>query len=197
MHKVSVSNITMSINNSADGCPKCGASITFMGGLKTAREAGIQYNVLMCSKCRSVYEVDVALGGFIFSKDVTDDFAHKCAACDGHGKHKCSRCNGRGYFEICQGCKGKKTIPCDCQQGRVNCTSCKGSGKQPALFGIFKTNCKTCAGIGTVGHEKCKGSGIIICNYCLGRGMLDPCSECSTKGERKCEYCSGFGWKSS
>ena len=195
MQRVSAADLASSIHGSAGTCPKCGAPITFMGGMKTARDAGIQHNVLMCSKCRSVFEVDVTIGGFTFTGDVTAKYGTLCPSCKGRGTHKCSQCNGLGYVGVCAKCNGSKTMPCDCQQGKQPCKECKGTKTTPAFFSLLKKTCPKCKGAGTADHWRCDGTGITKCDRCKGNGYAESCPQCKGTGSRKCEHCSGFGWK--
>jgi hypothetical protein len=199
MKTVSGADLAGRIHNSSDGCPKCGTLISFMDGLKTARNAGIEYNVLMCSKCLSVFEVNVTGNGYTFSKDVTSEFERvlhgkKCTACLGSKNVACYRCNGLGYMGTCAICNGKKQVDCSCNQGKAQCNTCNGQGKIPFLFTLLKKKCHDCDGRGWFRHKECNGNGVLSCKECNGIGMINPCSECSTKGKVECNVCSGYGW---
>jgi NAD-dependent SIR2 family protein deacetylase len=51
-------------------CPGCRQSFTFEEGANCKRERGIRDNVLVCPKCKSVYEVSFGSGGMILSAKV-------------------------------------------------------------------------------------------------------------------------------
>jgi ribosomal protein L24E len=53
------------------GCLKCGSEIAFGSGAKFARSKGINENVVMCSKCKSVFRVHIVPGHMSLTEDVT------------------------------------------------------------------------------------------------------------------------------
>ncbi|MHB1315898.1 MAG: hypothetical protein ACYCX2_10505 [Christensenellales bacterium] len=55
-------------------CLKCKKTITFEEGSNYAREQGINDKVVMCSKCNSVFEVYLAPGRMVLTKDVTNKY---------------------------------------------------------------------------------------------------------------------------
>jgi NAD-dependent SIR2 family protein deacetylase len=55
-------------------CLKCGKSIVFEKGVNLARKNGIGDNVVMCSKCRSVWNVYLVPGKMMLTENVTDKY---------------------------------------------------------------------------------------------------------------------------
>ena len=40
----------------------------------------------------------------------------------------------------------------------------------------------------------CKGSGYVVCPFCFGEDLdIQPCYECSSKGQIPCSTCDGEG----
>jgi hypothetical protein len=57
--------------NQKAGCLKCGSEIAFGSGAKLAMSKGINENVVMCSKCKSVFRVYIVPGHMSLTEDVT------------------------------------------------------------------------------------------------------------------------------
>ena len=57
--------------NSPGACPKCSASLTFGEAAQLAKSRGIQDNVVMCSQCNHVFEVNLVPGQMKLTQDVT------------------------------------------------------------------------------------------------------------------------------
>jgi hypothetical protein len=55
-------------------CRKCGTSIEFQEGASLAMDAGIHAKVVMCKKCRSIYEVQISPRGMQLMADVTSRY---------------------------------------------------------------------------------------------------------------------------
>ena len=52
-------------------CPNCGAHLTFGDAAKLAKSHDIQDNVVMCSQCNHVFEVNLVPGQIKLNQDVT------------------------------------------------------------------------------------------------------------------------------
>jgi hypothetical protein len=108
MQRTNAADLFDRIQKASSGCPMCGKVFGFTEGHKTAREAGIEHNVLMCPGCQSVFEIQMGYGGFRFTKNITAEYAavlhkHPCSICGGTGKIRklmgliavrCKRCGG-------------------------------------------------------------------------------------------------------
>jgi hypothetical protein len=70
-------------------CRKCGVMFSFEEGVSCARRNGITSKVVMCPKCHSVYEVNVAPRGMTLLADVTGRYAVRQATSNG-GSSKAS-----------------------------------------------------------------------------------------------------------
>ena len=55
-------------------CLTCGKEITFKSGADYAKSNGINDNVVMCDKCKSVFTVDIGRVGMTFKKNVTSTY---------------------------------------------------------------------------------------------------------------------------
>jgi len=55
-------------------CMKCGKPIQFEKGCNLARKKGITANVVVCSKCNSVFEVMLVPGKMTLTSDVTEKY---------------------------------------------------------------------------------------------------------------------------
>lgn len=55
-------------------CRKCGSDIIFKDGVACAQEHGIRDNVVMCKKCKSVYEVDLTPSGMTLTTEVSNKY---------------------------------------------------------------------------------------------------------------------------
>ena len=55
-------------------CPNCKASLTFGEAAQLAKSHNIQDNVVMCIKCRRVFEVNLAPGRMTVTRDVTANY---------------------------------------------------------------------------------------------------------------------------
>ena len=61
--------------NQQASCTKCGAAIKFESGANLAKEYGINDNVVMCSKCKSVFTVQLVPGRMTLTQNVSDRYA--------------------------------------------------------------------------------------------------------------------------
>jgi len=128
-----------------------------------------------------------------------------CGTCSSRGLIRCPQCKGKGeYWEKCYKCNGKGVIEKKCPscngRGRVNegqitvgggkkigtgagyssrevqCVRCNASG-------YLSERCSECSGQGQilVTCKKCKGSGEVTCNSCLGYRQLYTCDQITAK----------------
>ena len=56
-------------------CRKCGEMIVFQDGASAAMKLGIRANVVQCSKCNTIYKVDVTPRGMSLLDDVTSQYS--------------------------------------------------------------------------------------------------------------------------
>lgn len=71
----------------------------------------------------------------------------------------------------CDACRGQKSFPCTCVQGKTQCPECNGHGRIPCLFGLVHVRCTRCAGTGRIAHEECRGTRYVNCSVCSGTGL--------------------------
>jgi len=60
--------------NQQANCEKCGAVIKFESGAGLAKECGITDNVVMCAKCKSVFNVELVPGKMTLTQNVSDRY---------------------------------------------------------------------------------------------------------------------------
>jgi NAD-dependent SIR2 family protein deacetylase len=68
-------------------CRKCGHRFTFEEGGGAAIDQGIRAKVVMCPKCRSIYETNVTPRGVTLLADVTERYPQAGGTAEG-GKQK-------------------------------------------------------------------------------------------------------------
>lgn len=126
-----------------------------------------------------------------------------CALCSGKGKLPCAWCEGKGIrgnnrnclvceargWNPCSWCGGKLTVPCaDCDQAQridSTCTTCGGLGyvRPASASAAGQDHCKGC-----------RGSGVVQCELCDGKGANpESCAACF-KGRMSCGLCKG-NWR--
>ena len=75
MDEKNVSDIGSIFMNSEGVCPNCGERVTVLGGLFSAREAGIEdISVCRCPHCHRVFRYELTDGTLNFRDDVTEQF---------------------------------------------------------------------------------------------------------------------------
>ena len=79
-------------------CRKCGQEITFEEGSQFAMANGIKAKVVMCRKCRSVFEVDINPTGLIIRADVTSRYARAAQRSRPAKRHATAAGTGGSFF---------------------------------------------------------------------------------------------------
>lgn len=69
--------ISEMLMNMKASCPRCGTNITFEEGVRLAQKRGIKGLVVMCTRCQSVYTIELSPHGISFIADVTDKYLPK------------------------------------------------------------------------------------------------------------------------
>ncbi|MBR0137579.1 MAG: zinc-ribbon domain-containing protein [Erysipelotrichaceae bacterium] len=73
MDEINKNEIGNMLMNAEGVCPNCGTRTSLLGGLFSAREAGIEdLKVCRCPQCHHIYRYELNEGNLVFSEDITD-----------------------------------------------------------------------------------------------------------------------------